>query len=196
MIQRRSFLKYTVATGVVALSAGEFLGASTAEKNKAPLNVVFLLVDDMGWTGPGSFGGDLHETPNIDKLVSEGMKFTNAYAACAVCSPSRAAILTGKYPARLHTTDWIPGAWHRHKLESPDWKKYLDHSEVTIAEALKTAGYKTEMLSPGETVSLPAARARIFSVMVCFILSGPFRGSDSEKGWGGQSTVLPVALDQ
>lgn len=112
---------------------------STAEN----LNVIFLLADDMGWTGPSSFGGDLHETPNIDRLVRDGMRFTQAYAACAVCSPSRAAILTGKYPARLHTTDWIPGRKVAGRLRIPDWKPYLDHDEITIAEVLKKEGYRT-----------------------------------------------------
>ncbi len=116
---------------------------ASAQPTDEKLNVVFLLADDMGWTGPASFGGDLHETPNIDRLVREGMKFTQAYAACAVCSPSRAAILTGKYPARLHTTDWIPGHKIARKVRIPQWKPYLDHAEITIAEVLKKAGYRT-----------------------------------------------------
>ncbi len=108
------------------------------------VNVIFILVDDWGWTDAGCFGSDLYETPNIDRLAREGMRFTDAYAACTVCSPTRAAAMTGKYPARLHVTDWIAG--HRRpyaKLSVPDWTMYLARGEVTIAEALKAAGYAT-----------------------------------------------------
>jgi arylsulfatase A-like enzyme len=107
-------------------------------------NIILFYVDDLGWTDLGCYGSDLYETPNIDKLAHEGIKFTNAYSACTVCSPSRAALMTGKYPARLHLTDWIQG--HKRpnaKLKVPDWQMYLDTTEVTIAEALKQAGYVT-----------------------------------------------------
>jgi arylsulfatase A-like enzyme len=108
------------------------------------LNVVVILVDDLGWTDVGCFGSDLYETPNIDRLAKDGMRFTNGYSACTVCSPTRAALMTGKYPARLHITDWIPG--HKKptaKLAVPDWTMYLPRTEVTIARALKDAGYAT-----------------------------------------------------
>src|SRR5215469_14052689 len=109
-----------------------------------PPNVVVFLVDDLGWTDVSCFGSDLYETPNIDRLARQGMKFTNAYSACTVCSPTRAALMTGKYPARLHVTDWIPG--HKRpnaKLAIPPWTEYLPREEVTIASALKEAGYVT-----------------------------------------------------
>lgn len=107
-------------------------------------NVVVFFVDDMGWTDLGCFGSDFYETPNIDRLAEEGVKFTNAYAACTVCSPSRAALLTGKYPARLHVTDFIPG--HpivNTPLTIPEWTQELELDEVTIAELLKEKGYRT-----------------------------------------------------
>ena len=90
-----------------------------------------------------SFGSKFYQTPNVDRLVSQGMKFTNAYAACPVCSPSRAAIMTGKYPARLHLTDWIPGRkqWPTAKLIVPEFEQQLPLPEVTIAEALAPEGY-------------------------------------------------------
>src|SRR5947209_3513933 len=72
-------------------------------------NVILVLVDDLGWRDFGGYGSDLHRTPRIDRLAAEGMKFTQAYAAAPICSPTRAAILTGKAPARLHLTDWVPG---------------------------------------------------------------------------------------
>ncbi len=122
--------------------------ASTAARGadlptKKP-NIVFLLADDLGWTGLRCFGSDFYETPNLDQFAQTGMKFTNAYSACTVCSPTRASIMTGVYPARLHLTDFIAGQnrpWA--KLRIPDWTKGLDHSYVTIAEALRHAGYAT-----------------------------------------------------
>ena len=74
--------------------------------NDRPLNFVFLLVDDMGWADTAVYGADLHETPNIDRFAAQGLRFTDAYAAAPVCTPTRASIMTGKYPARLHMTVW------------------------------------------------------------------------------------------
>lgn len=107
-------------------------------------NIVLFVVDDLGWTDVGCFGSDLYQTPNIDQLALGGMKFTNAYASCTVCSPTRASIMTGKYPARLHCTDWIDG--HKKpfaKKKVPNWTMFLDLEENTLAEALKTEGYST-----------------------------------------------------
>ncbi|QTN34185.1 sulfatase [Akkermansiaceae bacterium] len=107
-------------------------------------NIVFLLVDDLGWGDFGCYGAEFNETPHIDKLAEDGMRFTNAYAACTVCSPSRAAILSGCYPARLHLTDWIAGHNNpKAKLKIPDWKMKIDHERVLLPEALKEAGYAT-----------------------------------------------------
>lgn len=109
-----------------------------------PYNVVVFLIDDLGWTDLGCFGSDLYETPNIDRLAEEGIIFTNAYAACTVCSPTRAAMMTGKYPARLNITDWIAGHVNEFgKLQVPDWTKYLSTEEITIAEIAKASGYVT-----------------------------------------------------
>ena len=116
----------------------------SADQAKPRPNVVFLLADDLGWTGLGCFGSDFYETPHLDRLAATGMRFTNAYSACTVCSPTRAAVMTGMYPARLHLTDFIAGQnrpWA--KLRIPDWTKYLEHRYVTIAEALHDAGYAT-----------------------------------------------------
>jgi len=107
-------------------------------------NLVFFLADDLGWTGLRCFGSDLYETPNLDLLAKQGVKFTDAYSACTVCSPSRAAIMTGKYPARLHLTDFIAGQNRPFaKLTIPEWQKWLRRDEITIAEALSHGGYKT-----------------------------------------------------
>ncbi|MDQ8191943.1 sulfatase [Roseibacillus persicicus] len=107
-------------------------------------NFVFLLVDDLGWGDFGCYGAEFYETPNIDKLADQGMIFSNAYAACTVCSPSRAAILTGCYPARIHLTDWIKGHVRpRAPLAVPDWNMRIDHERVVLPEALKEGGYST-----------------------------------------------------
>jgi arylsulfatase A len=107
-------------------------------------NVVLILADDLGWTDLHCFGSEYYETPHIDRLARDGVKFTQAYSACTVCSPSRAALLTGKYPARLHVTDWIPGQEPENpKLHVPDWTKYLPLEEFTLANALHSAGYAT-----------------------------------------------------
>ncbi len=107
-------------------------------------NIVFFLIDDLGWADLGCYGSRYYETPRIDELAAQGMRFTDAYAACCACSPTRASILTGKYPARLHLTDWIPGSTRPNReLLIPDWRKYLPCEEVTIAEVLKSAGYAT-----------------------------------------------------
>ena len=98
----------------VPFLAGDVL----ALENPKP-NVVFILIDDMGWNDLGCYGSTFYETPNIDRLAGQGMRFTNAYAACPVCSPTRAGIMTGKYPARLHLTDWLPGRPDRPVAEAP-----------------------------------------------------------------------------
>jgi arylsulfatase A-like enzyme len=109
-----------------------------------PPNIVFFLIDDWGWTDLGSYGSKFYQTPNMDRLAAEGMKFTQAYSACTVCSPTRAATMTGKYPARLRVTDYIPGNVRPFaKLRVPEWTMHLPLSERTIAEELKTRGYVT-----------------------------------------------------
>jgi arylsulfatase A-like enzyme len=110
-----------------------------------PPNIVFILVDDLGWTDVGSFGSSFYETPHIDSLTAQGIKFTHAYAASPICSPTRSSILTGKHPARLNQTDWIPGRGNRpdQQLLQVEDLNYLPREEVTIAEMLKDAGYTT-----------------------------------------------------
>ncbi len=107
-------------------------------------NIVLLLADDLGWTGLHCFGSDLYETPNLDALCESGVKFTNAYSACTVCSPTRASIMTGIYPARLRLTDFIAGQNRPFaRMRIPDWTKQLESHHTTIAEVLQAAGYRT-----------------------------------------------------
>src|SRR3954464_11066689 len=108
-------------------------------------NIIFILADDLGWADLGCYGSKFYETPNIDALAAGGMRFTDAYAACCVCSPTRASIMTGKYPPRLGITDWLPGQPDKpeHKLLRPKLRDHLPVDEITIASALKRSGYKT-----------------------------------------------------
>ncbi|HYG74393.1 MAG TPA: sulfatase [Planctomycetota bacterium] len=107
-------------------------------------NVIFILIDDLGWSDLSCTGSDFYKTPNIDRLAAGGMKFTNAYSACTVCSPTRASFLTGKYPARLRITDWIPGHNRpKARLKVPEWTQALPNDEITVAEVLKASGYAT-----------------------------------------------------
>ncbi|QOV92171.1 sulfatase [Humisphaera borealis] len=121
-----------------------FFAPAAQAQTPAKPNVIVFLIDDMGWRDVGCYGSKYYETPAIDKLASQGMRFTQAYAACCVCSPTRAALLTGKSPARLGITDWIPGQRPKGKpLNGADIHNELALSEVTIAEALKADGYVT-----------------------------------------------------
>jgi arylsulfatase A len=118
--------------------AGRFADKASGKKP----NIIFILADDLGWHQLGCYGSKFYETPNLDRFAKEGMRFTDAYAAAAVCSPTRASIMTGKYPARLHLTDFIKGrSLTDKKLLTPEWTPYLPLEEVTIAEVLKGAGY-------------------------------------------------------
>ncbi|MEM9367108.1 MAG: sulfatase [Planctomycetota bacterium] len=110
-----------------------------------PRNVIFFLVDDLGWRDLGCFGSRFYETPAIDQLAKEGMRFTNAYATCHVCSPSRASILTGKYPARTNLTEWLGGRPERdyETLHHGEKLTALPDEEQTLAETLQEHGYAT-----------------------------------------------------
>lgn len=113
-------------------------------QDQRPPNVILVLIDDLGATDLGCYGSKYYETPHIDALAKDGMKFTQAYSACTVCSPTRASILTGKSPARLHLTDWIAGHNRPNaRLTIPDWTKFLPEHEETLAERLKSNGYAT-----------------------------------------------------
>ena len=135
--------------------------ANEAVEKPTPPNVILIVVDDMGWMDLSCQGSDYYKTPNIDRIAQEGMRFTNGYAACAVCSPTRAALQTGRYPARIGVTDWIRSLFQRGKLGTPEKNPteyvggknrkllcppnpfWMEHDEVTVAEVLGSHGYKT-----------------------------------------------------
>jgi arylsulfatase A len=127
-------------------------------QDKERLNVILIHVDDLGATDLGVFGSDFYETPHLDQLAAEGMRFTQSYAAAHICSPSRAALMTGKYPARIGITDWIrakfqgvttsglPGEYEEfadRPLKTPKIQGFLPLEEQTIPERLKPLGYST-----------------------------------------------------
>jgi len=116
---------------------------ATADRQPKP-NILFILVDDMGWRDLGCYGHEIHETPNIDKLAADGMRFTDGYAACPVCSPTRASIMTGKYPSRTGITNWLPGDFYKNTpLACKETRQQMELEEFTLAEALKAEGYQT-----------------------------------------------------
>ncbi len=117
--------------------------AKQAEETPSPKNVIVFLVDDLGWTDLGCYGSTYHETPRIDAFAKEAARFTNAYTPNPVCSPTRAAIMTGRYPSRVNITDWIPGMVAKDpKLVTPEDRDNLALEEVTIADTLKEHGYQ------------------------------------------------------
>ena len=137
IIFRYPFILVTLLLGIFPLHA---------EKKPKP-NIVFFLVDDLGWSDVACFGSSFYETPHIDRLAKEGVKFTSGYAACHVCSPTRASILTGKYPATMNLTEWLNGRSDRpyQVLLNPDKAMALDPKETTLAEVLKKEGYATAL---------------------------------------------------
>lgn len=143
MKQRITILVYVL--GASLLITGCRARAKEQEKKDSRVNIVFILADDLGWNQVGfTNGSTFYETPNIDRIAAEGMVFTSAYAAAAICSPSRASLMTGKYPARLHITDYIPGSPYPYeKLTTPSMVTAIPQEEVTIAEMLKKNGFVT-----------------------------------------------------
>ncbi|MEQ6118929.1 sulfatase [Reichenbachiella sp. MALMAid0571] len=130
-----------------------FAGCNNQKKETAKRkpNVVFILADDFGYTDLGVMGSEYYETPNLDRIANEGTIFTQGYAACRVCSPSRASIMTGMFTARHGITDWIGAKsgeeWRKHnrqdKLLPAEYNHGLALDYVTLPEALKEEGYKT-----------------------------------------------------
>ncbi len=110
-------------------------------------NILFIMADDLGVKDLACYGSDYYRTPNLDQLAEQGMRFTRAYAACNVCSPTRAAVLTGRYPHRAHLTDALP--WDRlyenPKMIPPNHLKELPSTLPTFGKSLQEAGYRTAL---------------------------------------------------
>ena len=105
-------------------------------------NIIVFLIDDLGWRDLACYGSSFYETPNLDRLARQGMQFTNAYASCPVCSPTRASIMSGKYPARVGVTQFI-GGHNNGKLKDVPYLHYLPQEETSVASALRDGGYQT-----------------------------------------------------
>jgi arylsulfatase A-like enzyme len=136
-----------------AAATGGCAQMASGRKRKRGPNIIFILADDLGWTELGCYGNKFNETPNLDTLASQGMKFTEAYAAAPVCSPYRAALMTGQYPARVGITDYL----------RPNDAKHLSTDYVTIAEALKRGGYATGIIGKWHLTGYANHGAKEFS---------------------------------
>lgn len=172
---------------VLIVLAGVAPQLSEAANARRP-NLVFFLVDDLGWRDLGCYGSTFYETPRIDRFARQSVRFTQAYAACHVCSPTRASIMTGKYPARLHLTDWLPGRkdFAFQKLKNVRTAQYLPLEEQTIAEILKQHGYRTAHIGKwhlGEEPFGPLAQG--FDVQI----------PRWNKGWPKAGYSSPFQLD-
>ena len=138
---RREFIRIIGLAGAVGVAAAYpgFAAAEGGASSSKP-NVVVIFIDDLGWSDLGCYGSKFYETPNIDRLAKQSAMFTQAYSSCAVCSPTRASLMTGKYPQRVGITDYInpalAGAHNGHDTQLPE-------SEVTIGEAFRRGGYRT-----------------------------------------------------
>ena len=142
----RKRLSWSTVQSAVILSL--LAGIATLAAASERPNFLFILVDDLGWADVGVNGSTFYETPSIDGLASRGMRFTDGYVASPMCSPTRASIMTGKHPARLHMTNWIgapqPEEYNWNTiLRSAPYNEALPLEEVTLAESLQAAGYET-----------------------------------------------------
>ncbi|MCR9052845.1 MAG: sulfatase-like hydrolase/transferase [Phaeodactylibacter xiamenensis] len=147
-MKQRSHLWLLVFAGLVLVACNQ---ENSTNASETPPNIVFILADDFGWKDASYNGSEYYETPNIDRIAKKGFKFTNGYATCQVCSPSRASIMTGKFPARHGITDYI-GAWSDTiwrgagrftALLPAKYDQALNSADTTLAEVLQTAGYRT-----------------------------------------------------
>lgn len=152
-------------------------------------NIVLFLVDDLGWRDTSAWGSSFHDTPHINRLAKEGVRFNQAYAASHVCSPTRASILTGKYPARLRLTDWLPGRrdFGFQSLQNAEIRHHLPYDEVTLAETLKAQGYRTAIFGKwhlGEDPSGPTAHGFDLAVPTAW-----------RKGWPRAGYHAPFEME-
>jgi arylsulfatase A-like enzyme len=173
---------------LITLVLVTFLAGQRTYGAESPPNIVLFFVDDLGWSDVGCYGSSFYDTPNIDALADEGVRFTDAYATCHVCSPSRASLLTGKYPARLDLTDWLPGRqdFSFQKLQSAEHRQWLPAEEITLAEALKAHGYSTAIFGKwhlGEEPNGPESQG--FDIRI---------PNDWNKGWPRKGYHAPFQL--
>ena len=191
-------MRLLLAAVILANVAPAVLPAASAR----PPNVILILADDLGTPPVAAYGNSYYQTPRLDRLAREGLRFTDAYAACPVCSPTRAALMTGQYPARTRVTDFIPGAAYPFaRLRQPDWQKFLPLAAGTLAEELAARGYATALFGKWHL-----ARAYVGPESVAegpdrqgfqetFITHKPKKGDDPEKDPHGVEAITTRALD-
>lgn len=131
---------------VMVLACAAFTGLAANSSAADKPNVLFILVDDMGWRDLSCYGNDVFETPNLDKLAQRGIRFTNAYAACPICGPSRAAIMTGRFPSTSGFVDNYVSETKDGIMKRTEERSHLELEAVTLAESLKAGGYQTGFL--------------------------------------------------
>jgi arylsulfatase A len=131
---------------LIALGVSALIGEVYGQESEPTPNVIIFFADDYGWPQSGAYGSDYYHTPNIDRLAAEGVRFTDAYSAAAICSPTRASIMTGKYPASLNITDFIPGNRRDiYPLTQPEMQQFLPLEERTLGNLFSDHGYNTAM---------------------------------------------------
>jgi arylsulfatase A-like enzyme len=148
-----AILRRTALLAIFPLLAG-------CAAERPPLNIVLIVVDDLGWMDTGAYGSTFYETPSMDRLAAEGARFTQFYTASPVCSPTRASLMTGKHPARLDLTNWIGGEQNG-LLQQAEYVRQLPLEETTVGEAFREAGYATAYIGKwhlGGEGFLPAAQ--------------------------------------
>lgn len=165
-------------------------------------NIVYIMADDMGWRDLGVTGSQYYETPAIDKLAQEGLRFENAYASAPVCAPTRAALMTGKSPAQLHLTAVFDRDRGKMPLLPPNWKNELPLEEVTIADRLKAVGYRTAIMGKWHLglTEVMWPKARGFDVNVAAWASGrpdsyfaPYNNPKLKDGPDGEYLTRRIA---
>jgi arylsulfatase A-like enzyme len=150
--------------GALPLSITLTIGGCTADRP----NFLFVIIDDLGWKDTGVYGSWFYETPNIDRLAAEGVRFSQFYTASPVCSPTRASIMTGKYPARVKITNWIGGEQDG-RLRQAEYRRALPLEETTIGDVFKEAGYTTGYIGKwhlGGVAHLPQSQGFDYNVAV------------------------------
>ncbi len=206
MINIKSTGVLKISTALIAVttlsSCHSDVDTANQEHNSRP-NIIIITADDLGWSDLACYGSDLHKTPNLDKLAGQSLMFTSAYAAAAICTPTRASIMTGKYPARLNMTIWREWAINQQfdqMLLPPDVEGNLPQEEETIAEVLKKAGYLTAHIGKwhiGDAANYPEIHG--FDIKAGCTLWGcppsyfhPYRGNiyDSERYVSGLDTDI------
>lgn len=136
---------FTLCFATLTLCTASILSAAPESPPGRP-NILFILADDLGCAQVGAYGNDYYRTPHIDGLARDGVRFTRAYSAAPVCSPTRSALMTGKHPARTRVTNFIPGnAFPWARLQQPAWQPFLPLDETTLAERFSAAGYVTAL---------------------------------------------------